>query len=436
MRKLLAVTLLSLLQPAAMAGADWPMFQHNAARTGQQDRPAIHQPRLLWKAPIGIAGWLNSPVIADHKVFVGSGGYLWNRPDADAYADRRPDGTFFGTDGVYAFDLDSGRQLWKTPAGNDVNNVVWIDERVIATGDEGAIWALDPDTGRQLWRTELKGAGYQLLPLEHQVIVGDAMGQLAWIDVATGRLTNRQRLDGAIRAGAAADGQRIYVATTRGMVYAFDHQGRQQWKQSLGELMPDLSVSAGALEVYGALTLYQDSLIVPFSRDTYYETPALIALATADGAQRWQASHDEQKVFWGNIRTSPAVFRNLLIYAEPYSNTVAAVDAKQGKAAGTLDRGAPMFPAWASPAIAGQTAYVPRFDGGLYAIDAANGEPLWDFYLGIPEHTGALPAGLAQASDTEWKPPIGDAIYASPALAANGRILIPAAGYLYCIGEK
>ncbi|HEY9840471.1 MAG TPA: PQQ-binding-like beta-propeller repeat protein, partial [Candidatus Obscuribacterales bacterium] len=140
---------------------------------------------------------------------------------------------------------------------------------------------------------------------------------------------------------------------------------------------------------------------------------------------------------WGNIRTSPAVFNNMLFYAEPYSNTVVAVDGLNGKAAGGLEVGAPMFPQWSSPAIAADTLYVPRFDGGLYAISANKAQLLWSFYLGSPGYAGPkIPEALLGLQDPEWKPPIGDAIYASPAIAADGSILIPAAGFLYCISEE
>lgn len=416
---------------AALAEADWPMFKHDAARTGNGgQRPAIKSPRLLWKTPVGLTGWLNSPVIAENVVYVGSSGTGWNR--ADKTGKKGQPG-----DGVYAFALDSGKQLWYAAASQDVNAVVWDNGRVFATGDDGTIWALDAATGEQLWRTKLKGAGYQMLTYGGRVLVGDAGGQFSWIDQVTGRINGKNQLDGEIRAGMAANESQIFVATRKGTVYAFNFGGKLLWRQSLAELYPDYQPGEGVFEIYGTPVLYKDTVILGFARDTYYDTPALVALAARNGALRWQGSNGSDKQHWGNIRTSPAIYDQLLIYAEPYSNEIVAVDADKGEAEGTLAAGAPMFPQWASPAIAGNIAYVPRFDGGLYAINASNGKPLWDFYLGIPSQAGQpLPKALARLTSAEWMPPIGDAIYASPALAADGRILIPAAGYLYCIGEK
>lgn len=432
---LLGLLCAALLALPVQAAADWPMFKHDAARSGSVSSPAIQNPRLLWKVPIGIAGWLNSPVIADETVFVGTGGSYWDQPDYEESTLSNP------TDGVYAFDLHTGERKWHAPAENDVNNVVWADHKVIATGDEAAIWALDPRTGKQLWRTELTGIGFQLLPLSlaggEQVIVGDSQGQLSWVDARSGKITQHAQLDGSIRAGAASDGKLILTATTQGTVYAFDAKnGRLKWKQRLSELYPEYADSEVPLEVYGALTIVKNTVVIGFARDTAYEKPALLALDISSGRLRWKASPDKGKDSFGNIRTSPALYKqSMLIYAEPYSNHIVAVDAAKGQVKGSLDVGLATFPQWSSPAIAGDIAYVPRFDGGLYALNAADGELHWEFYLGIPNLAGTtLPEGLREA-ETYWKPPIGDSIYASPAIAADGRILIPAAGYLFCIGE-
>lgn len=423
----------SLLSSPALAQADWPMFQYDARRQGQVNRPAIRKPKVLWKTPIGVAGWLNNPVIADDMVFMGSAGQVWNQPDHGAYTEKVP------TDGVYAFDLKTGKKRWYTPAKNDVNAVVYAQGMVIATGGEGAVWALDAQTGQEKWRVTLRGEGYQLLSYRDQIVLGDAQGELLWIDTQSGRVKHRAQVDGPVRSGLAADEQRIYAATLAGTLYAFSHNGDRIWERELLEFYPDLRQDNYALQlsVYGALTLHGDAVIAGFARDSYYESPALVALKRQDGNLKWKSAAYASKSDWGNIRSSPALFQDLLIYAEPYSNAVVALDATDGKAKGGQFVGAPMFPQWSSPAIAGKTAYVPRFDGGLYAIDASDGSKIWEFYLGIPNLAGPnLPAALKNMSSAQWKPPIGDAIYASPALTQDGRILIPAAGYLYCIGEE
>lgn len=431
-----ALTSILALSAAFASGAsadevDWPMFQYSPQRQGATQRPAIKKPHIIWKVPIGTAGWLNSPVIANQTVFVGSGGYLWNMPDHEDYQGEEV------TDGVYAFDLETGEPKWATPAANDVNNVVYADNKIIATGAEDAVWAMDAATGKVLWNTPLQGEGFQLLVLGQEVIVGDGQGQLLWLDIKTGNINKRSQLDAAIRAGASSDGQSVFVATVEGTIYAFDRSGNLKWQQSLRTFYPELNdpTYPVRLEVYGAPTVYKDSLIIGFARDTVYPQPALVALESKSGKLRWKGSAYAGKEDWGNIRTSPAIYKNHLFYAEPYSNTVVAIDAQTGKGLGGQNVGAIMFPQWSSPALAQDTLYIPRFDGGLYALSAIDGKPIWQLYIGNDKLAGAnLPGGLMSEYGA-WKPPVGDSIYASPAIAIDGRILLPAAGYLYCIGE-
>lgn len=427
----------ALLSPIAQAAPDnaWPMFQYSPQHQGQVARPAITDPQILWKAPVGVTGWLNSPVIDHNRVFVPSSGTLWNLPDQGKSAGKN---TVPG-DGVLAFDLKTGQQLWFKAAQNDVNNLVLAAGKVIATGGENAVWALDPTSGKELWRTPIQAEGFQILALEDQIIVGTGKGQIIWIDATTGAIQTRTQLDAAVRAGISWDGTHFFAATLEGSVYAFDRQGNLVWQKNLRSLYPDLIDPDYPIrfEIYGAPTVYKDFVIIGFARDSYYPEPALLALDRKNGKLRWKATAYAKKSDWGNVRSSPAVFDHFLIYAEPYSNTIVALDADTGKGLGGQSMGAVMFPQWSSPAIAESTVYMPRFDGGLYALNAQNGDRLWQLYLGEPSLAGPkFPSALSNLSGGAWKPPVGDAIYASPALAADGRILLPAAGYLYCIGQK
>lgn len=434
MKHLLAASLACLLlAPAAWAGADWPMFKYNPAREGSvKHRPQITQPRILWKTPVGLTGWLNSPVIADGMVFVGSSGLLWNMYDLD-FADHKT-----MTDGVYAFDLKTGARKWYVESENDVNQVVWADGKIIATGDTEAVWALDAKSGKQLWSTPLTGTGFQLLPLGSQVIVGDSKGQLAWIDLKSGKINIRTQLDGGIRAGSAASGKTLVTATTQGTVYAFDSEkGTLLWKQHLRDLYPEYAASQMPLEIYNSPVIIDNLVVLGFARDTLYETPALVAFDLKSGKLRWKGAAGAGKSEWGNIRTSPAVADKQLIYAESYSNEVVSIDGTSGQAKNRTAVGAPMFPQWSSPAINEHIAYIPRFDGGLYAIDTQNGQPIWRMYIGQNNLAGSSKAlaWLDEGLTAQWFPEFGDSVYASPAISDEGLILIPADGYLYCIGN-
>lgn len=431
------IALLGLFLSASLPAqaTDWPMFQYNARRQGVvSDRPQITRPGIRWRAPVGISGWLNSPVIADNTVFIGSAGQLWNQHDGLDFSVKKP------TDSVMAFELGSGKLKWHAPAQQDVNQVAWADGLVLATGDEGAVWALDARTGALRWRTKLNGSSYQLLVQDEQIIVGDSSGQLYWLARSSGKVLRQKQLRGAIRAGATSDGQLVFVPTTAGQIYAFDPQGQMRWQADLNQIYPELNSDnyRPTLEIYNSPTLYKDLVIIGFARNTTYPDPALVALERERGILRWKAQGTPQRTDWGNLRSSPALYDDLLIYAEPYSNEIVAVAAESGQVSGSKAAGMVMFPQWSSPAVAGQTVYVPRFDGALYALNAASGQLRWQFYLGQAELAGPrLPEALGDdGNGGEWKPPVGDAIYSSPAIAANGDVLLAAGGYLYCLTQQ
>jgi outer membrane protein assembly factor BamB len=81
--------------------------------------------------------------------------------------------------------------------------------------------------------------------------------------------------------------------------------------------------------------------------------------------------------------------------------------------------------------------YVPRFDGALYAVRASDGGVLWQLYLGEERHVGpALPGALGAQTSCEWDVPVGAPLYAPPAIAADGTVIVGSGeGFLYAVGE-
>lgn len=424
---LISALSLALCQGAAFGAnntPDWPTFQGNAQRTGHVNRPEIQTPRVRWQQPVSTTGWLNNPIIAENTVFTGSSGHVWNTPDR--------------TDGIYAFDTQSGKKRWFTPADNDVNQILYAEGKIIGCDGDGNVWALDAKTGQRLWSTSLDGEVYQLLFVNFkntpQIVAGDSNGKLLWLDLNSGRTLSISKLDGAIRSGASASKDTVFVGTVQGTLYAFSDQRELRWQTSLRTFLPELTEEyMPEIQIYGALTLTKDLLIVGFARDTTYPTPALLAVDQNTGKLRWKGQSSSRNQ-WGNIRTSPAVAGERLIFAEAYSNEIVSLKTADGHFEGALPAGAVMFPQWSSPAISNTTAYVPRFDGGLYAINTENGNLKWQLYLGMPGRISAqLPDALLSQTDGSWRPEVGDALYSSPALDHAGNLFISAAGYLYCI---
>ena len=315
---------------------------------------------------------------------------------------------------------------------------MYANGKIVGSDGDGNVWALDAKTGQRLWSTGLNGEVYQLLFVNFnntpQIIAGDSTGKLLWLDLQSGKTLGISKLDGAIRSGASANQDTVFVGTVQGSLYAFSAQRELRWQASLRTFLPELTEEyMPEIQIYGALTLTQDLVVVGFARDTTYPTPALVAVDQKTGKLRWKGQSNERHA-WGNIRTSPAVAGERLIFAEAYSNEIVSLKAESGVFEGSLPAGAIMFPQWSSPAISQNTAYVPRFDGGLYAINTDNGKLKWQLYLGMPGRVSPkFPEGLLESPYGSWRPRVGDAIFSSPALDEAGNLFISAAGYLYCI---
>ncbi|MGE3727470.1 MAG: PQQ-binding-like beta-propeller repeat protein [Candidatus Sericytochromatia bacterium] len=261
---------------------DWPLFQQNVGHTGQTfPSRSVQNPAIRWKQPVGVAGWLNSPLIADGQVFISSSGYLWQIPDYEA--GNESDSLL--TDGVYAFDLKTGERNWYAPAQADVSGIAFENGLIFATGDEGAVWALDARSGELKWRQNLGSETYQVLVHKQVVYLGNSQGQFFALDAQTGKIRWKTALKGSIRAGAALQGDRLVVGTTQGKIYGLNLKGKIRWEKDLVQFYPEYinDQYTTAIEIYASPTLYKNSAIIGFARDTLYPTPALIRLDLLTG---------------------------------------------------------------------------------------------------------------------------------------------------------
>lgn len=403
----------------SIEGGGWPLFHGDAARTGRVDARAIRAPRVLWRAKVGIQGWLNAPVIAGSLVVVPSSG------DRHNAADPR--------DGLHGIELATGRVRWHAHLGGDADGVAVSVDRAIVGSDDGRVTAIDLQTGTSIWSARVQGKAYASpLPLGDQVIVGDASGAVRALAIQDGAPRWKVQLDGAIRGGASADEGAIYVVSQRGEAAALRLDGSTIWRVRLD----NVAASAGVLEVYAAPIVTGSSLIIPFARDTYYATPGVLALDKRTGKLAWLATGDGVSE-WGNVRMTPALTSGVLVWPEPYSGDVVGLDAATGAVRFRRTIGACFFPSWAAPAAAENVVYVPRFDGSLHAVRASDGGAIWQLYLGEERRVGVVSPTLnAPQLDCAWDVPVGAPLYAPPAIAGDGTVIVGSGeGVVYAIGE-
>jgi len=397
----------------------WLMFHGDMARSGRSPARAIQTPRIRWKAKVGIQGWLNSPVVSGDLVLAPSSGTYHNRSDA--------------ADGLYAFNLKTGAQQWHRRLPKDANAVAVTLVHALVTADDGYLRAVDLATGKELWKQRGKGKMYtHPLVVGWRAIVGDAEGNLRAYRAVDGAPQWEVKLQGAIRGGAASDGERIYAVSQQGEAVAVNLDGKVIWKGFVER--PTFSgKSTEAVEAYSVPIIDHTRLIIPFARDTYYDWPAFTALDITTGQILWQGTGAGH---WGNVRSTPALVDGQLIYGEPYSGDVAALRSNDGVTSYRHQVGRCYFPQWASPAAAGQTVYLPRFDGTLYAISASDGKVLWQVYLGKNAEAGPRPVPETPPTDScQWEVD-GKALLSPIAIAHDGTVLVGSEeGYLYAIDD-
>jgi len=336
-------------------------------------------------------------------------------------------------DGVYAIDLGAGTRRWFFRGSFDVNGVAANEDIVVATGDEGLVWGIDAEEGLALWTANLGVAVFtNPLLLEDVVVVGDASGTVSAFDLETGQRQWRTTVTGAIRGGAAYDGEQLYVVGEGREVAALDPAGRVLWRQTI----EPRSGEGGTLKVFAAPVVAGDLVVISLVREEVFSEPGLVALDRQTGEVAWWATDAAGiKSEWGSVRSSPAVVGNLLVYGEGYSNSLVAVGVDDGETRWAAETGPLCYPHWSSPAVVSGQVYLPRFDGALYAVDLGTQTLAWSLYLGQKDRNGAFPPDF-DASFCEWQPRTGASILASPAVAANGVVVVGTLeGYLFAIGD-
>lgn len=439
-RVLNETTIPTLLTPSALEGGteltdvpldcpnlveEWTMFQGGGERTGCLSTLPIVNPEILWATEIGISGWRNNPVVDDGAIYVGSAGVL------QYIGDRR--------DGIYSLDLLTGEQRWRYNTELDVNSVAVAGGVVIGVGDEGRIWALSARDSTLLWSDDLEvGVFGDPLIIGDMVIIGDGNGVVTAYDLDSGDqlwLDREPRLVGAIRGGASTDGEHIYVATDLGEVASINTAGQTAWKITL---VPRDGKTA---EVFAAPTVTDTMLIISVVRGGEAAEPGFRALDKETGEELW-ASQDKAgiKIRWANVRSSPAIAGDYIVFGEGYSNQLVVINLYTGETLWAAETGEECLPHWPSPVVNNSDstvlAYLARHDGGLYAVDLQTRTVAWKIYLGDAEGTGAFPQDFEEGGFCGSGPTVGHSILSSPAVASNGVIVVGTLeGYIMAIGD-
>jgi outer membrane protein assembly factor BamB len=356
-------------------------------------------------------------------VYVGSSGLEHNK------SDRK--------DGIYCLNAKTGQIIWHYKTPKDACGVAYHDGMLISTGDDGYLRGINSESGKQVWELNRRGPLYsQPLIISDKAFVGDASGNVLAIEAATGKLLWQTKLTSSnVRGGLSSDGKKIFAAFVDGTVAALNMDGKKIWETQC-DRKSFYDNSREAAEIYATPTVTGDKLIIPYARDTYYDNPAVQALDKNTGKVLWEATDNStDKISHGNIRSSVAVWKDFLLYGNPYSNLLIALNTNDGSYAWSVPMGVETWPHWPSPVITKKMLYMGRNDGGFYAVNLMEKALAWELYLGKSADAGDM-KNVEGKSRGDWKPAYGESIYATASIAKSGTIFIGSGdGWLYAIGK-
>jgi outer membrane protein assembly factor BamB len=357
----------------------WPMARGCAAGTGRSAlRIAVplaeHWQRSFDKRAFGAV-----PVIAAGTVYVGdldgtfhaldleTGETRWSFtaeaagfPSAAAVSlEERAPLVVVGDDTgiVRAFERATGKLVWEYETDGEISGGPTIVEagtdgdeaRIFVGSQDASLACLNLADGRLLWKHSIADQ-IRCSPTvaNGRVFIAGCDGKLHVIDAATGTEAAAVPIDGPTGTTPAAAADHVYFGTEGGTFFGIDVRGAAvAWKRT----------PAANAQAYRSSAALADGLAIVGSRGKAVET-----FAVGDGARGWR------RAMRGKVDAAPVIVPN---------------------ATGT-----------------GSFALVADMAGRIAALDAATGEPAWEFDAGGGFSAGAAVAAgrvvLASDNGTVW----------------------------------
>jgi outer membrane protein assembly factor BamB len=275
--------------------------------------------------------YLSSPVVADGKVFFGSG-----------------DGH------VYAVDAATGRLAWKFRTGDVVHaSPAYADGAIVVGSWDGRLYSLDAATGAQRWMFQSgvdplihNQQGFQSSPaiVDGTVYVGCRDGHLYAIDGRSG--VARWSVDTAgswvVGSPAVSDG-RVWFATS-------DTALMQVVDAATGKpTQPPQSTQA---YVFGSPTIAGDTVLLGVLNGT------LQVREKAGGALLWQYRTEASRANRGWVLAADGSFNSGLLFPSSWGDA-SAEGARRQESVGSF---------FSTPLVVADTVYVGSADANVYAL--------------------------------------------------------------------
>ncbi len=283
-----------------------------------------------------------------------------------------------------------GRRVkWRTNIASAVVSQPVVYSNIILTTTKSGFLVGLSLTGRQLWRVNL-GSMARSTPAadSHATYMVTVKGLLMAIDITKGTVKWTKSIDGPLLFGAAPliEDDRIFIATSYGVVQALSTDGKEVWRKELEE------------GIFSPIASAKGLLYIGTDRSMIY------AIDKRDGSIKWTFKTDS-RIF----SSAPRVYRGML-YTGCYSGTFYALNAENGRLVWRFASNKPLV---SSPAFLNDMVYFGSEDGMFYALNVNTGKKDWEF-----DTKGSIVAGPNVAQNAVIIPS-GNTIYSVDALSGE-----------------
>ncbi len=269
---------------------------------------------------------------------------------------------------LYAFDPQTGQQLWYVPVDTYIQDAPTYVDGVVYVGDAtGYVYAVDVETGsiKPGWPFQAESAVWaSLLVVDGRVYVASMDHHLYCLDAESGQVIWDQEVGGAMAASPILEDGILYVGAFDGKLYAL--------RADTGEPVEGFEFKAGNW-------IWSDALM---SGGQLYVTALdgkLYALEPSNGAIIPPYPYNSGDVSGGKdvIRAAPVQAGDVIVVATE-SGRVIAVQGATPKWS-PWPSGVPQAAIYTTPVVSGGRIYVVLMNGQLQTLDAETGAIGWSF---------------------------------------------------------
>ena len=261
---------------------------------------------------------------------------------------------------------------WRQRAGRGLGRATYpispaLDDGTIYTADErGRVMAFDAESGRRQWQTDLEvGVSSGLTATAGQIYLGTRNGEVLALSQANGEVAWRARVASEVLAPPQPNQQLLVVQSVDGSITALDrHNGQERWVYS---------VTQPALTLRGTGT---PTVIDPITF-AGFANGRLITLDNRNGQPLWERriavsqgrSEIDRMV---DLSGQPVLTPDGRLFVTSYNGQLSALDASNGELLWQRE-----LSSHHTPVLVGDRLFTVNEASHILAFDARSGEELW-----------------------------------------------------------